>query len=431
MLRILAKFNTFFARLPLKGKVVFFVLVALLFTVMAVLPTVNALNRRIFPLFKAEQEFYVDLRPTTGLAQHQDVLAASLSSLSNLSREEVSLLVSAMFSSEPSRFGSYKEGSRVVFYVRNPLRPVVLGESLSSAGWNIQEHRLGRDQYVLLSAHEGSAIPADAKLNGLWAKFGLYRRAEQDRGVMYLRPKVDQPSLYGVFSEGENAWQMRFSASSWSFGDRIETVFVPVDALFHLRNNAPLPGIEDFPWPLDVRSLLEGPLAPLLAPGSLTAYAGAFAQLVENPFDDTLSWESIRVAEAVTATSSLQRLLESLMVRYPMAYERVLPDNSKVFELKKGADQFLPPGATVDVQSNPEGVLTYPRDQIRYRFSGDVLTIQKGADSSNLNETMEISCGLPEAKLEFFATADFMATPMWKRMFFALNQRNGVVCIFW
>jgi hypothetical protein len=266
----------------------------------------------------------------------------------------------------------------------------------------------------------------------LWAKLGLYRRAAQDRGIVYVHPEKSQPSIYGVFSENESGWQVSFSGSSWSVGDRVETVLLPSTSSIFVRNSQSLQGIQGFPWPASVKTVLEGPLQELWsAPGSFTAFAGDINMFAENPFQDDLRWENARTVESSAATAILTSLLESLMVRYPMAFERVLPDNSKVFELKKGADQFLLPETSVDVIIHPQGVMTYPHDQLRYEFGDGTLLIRKGDDASNQNETMELSCGLADPKLEILVSGDFIDTSLWTRTFFALNKRNGVVCIFW
>ncbi|MBI4121874.1 MAG: hypothetical protein HY461_00930 [Parcubacteria group bacterium] len=428
MLKILAKIHRGFARLPLGWRVVGVVLLMILVVAAIFVPLAKALNRRVFPFFDPNQTYFVDLRPTAGLAAHQETLASALSQISSIPGDELRIVLGALLASEPSRLGSYQQDGQTVFYARNPLQAVAVPSTAQP--WQVKEMRFGRDRYVFLSAG-GEIVAITPRLSTLWPKLGLYRLAEQDRGVLYAHPAPASPAVYGVFDDLSTAWQVRFAASPWALSEQVKTVTLPA-APFVLRHEASLDIDGLLPWPAAVQTWLNGPLKPLLTlSGSVVVRAGTFAQWSANPFADTLVWESETLADTATATTIMQGVLKELMDRYPMALERVLPDKTKVYELKQGAEFFLPSGQTIDLAAHPQGVMTFPHDQIRYNFDGKNLYVQKGEVASNQPQTIPISCGLADPSLELSLNADFVGTSRWERLYFSLNQRNGIVCIFW
>lgn len=410
-----------------------FILAGIIAVLLAVIvvPTVRAINSRIFPFFDPEQTYFADLRPTAGTKEHIETAAAVFSAASNMPREDITAMLSAIIASEPARFGSFLKDGTVYFYARNPLRPVVLPDAMKEQ-WISTEWQLQRDNYVLFSPAVAAAQPRQASLAPFWSKVALYRLSSQDRGVLYIKNSRFPQPLYGSFDDLGGAWRLQLAASAWKVGNGVESTTLPLEASFFLRQTSAIGAMaEKIAWTESIAALWNSPMAQAFrVPGEITVVVGTFDAFVQNPFSAALAWQAEISTSQQEANAFLEQILRDLAKRYPMAFERVLPDKSKVYELKTGKEQFLTEGAVIDLAIQPQGVMTYPQGQVVYQYADEVFQLEHG-DIADKVKLSTLSCGVADPELEMLISADFVGTQLWRKMFFGLNQRNGVVCIFW
>ena len=255
MLAIFAKMRRFYLRLPLHSRI--FILASMIAALLAVIvvPTVRAINSRIFPFFDPEQTYFADLRPTAGTKEHIETAAAVFSAATNTPREEITALLSAIIASEPARFGSFLKDGTVYFYARNPLRPVVLPDAMKEQ-WIASDWQLQRDNYVVFSPAVSVAQPLQTRLAPFWSKVALYRLSSQDRGVFYMKNSNFPQALYGSFEDLGGAWRLELAASAWKVGNGAESTTLPLEASFFLRQTAAIGAMaEKIAWTENIAAL--------------------------------------------------------------------------------------------------------------------------------------------------------------------------------
>lgn len=375
----------------------------------------------VMPWYDSQATVYAAWQRDDRFFQHDTVVAQALTQATGQTTDELVLVLDALKATQAAQYRFVAKQGGAVFYA--------LGAQASAGvlpdGWQAE---LIDTQRGVLAIHTQSAISA-LPSNLQWHWFTPMRlRALQVRFPVVLTVHQEPwPLFYGALDIKDEGWNVFLSPASGPIRHAVLTEQPFIGALAFVHTSQALPSaVRDLPFMRQISSPVWTAL--FSTPVRITLLNGKLADLLD-PFSSEPIWQLAMPATSEQANGWLQTVLQTLMMRFPLAEQRILPDKSIVFELKRKADFFLPPGMTIDVNEHATGTLTFPHDQITYHFENGQLIAGKG-NVSDETQTLPM-CQLPQAMMEAGLASQTLGISLWKTLYLGLDKDKLAICVRW
>lgn len=366
------------------------------------------------PWFDPQHRVYLLWRDNDSFREHISVAAAALSHVSDIETTEWEMALDTLMQSKASHYGLVipaAEGASPILFAVQPTQATgVMPES-----WT--ERHVSNTQIVSMSRGRLSE-PARfvwpwwkaLKLRALWTQF---------QAAAHMQAS-DVPTFYGAVEVLDVGWNVFASPSSGPIrhGQVQDAIQMDVPTITSSVNTTLFPGIASL-------SPIWQDLAQI--PVEFRLQSGQWSDLVD-PFTTQAVWHMRAKIPSKQAQTWLQSILDTLMLTFPLAEQRVLPDRGVVYELKRKADFFLPANTTLDVETYPSGSFTYPRGQITYSYTDGVLMAQNGIDE---NTQFQPACQILDPLVSFSSSGQAMGIAMWRSLFLGLDKKKITLCLRW
>ncbi len=379
-----------------------------------------------FPWLSSSAQVYVQWHPSAAVNGHGEVFAWSLAQVTQQPQEELQPVVAWLASQPAVSYALLKQDENVAFLIAEPHElPTVFPEA-----WTGEVHHIGKRRVMLV--HRGQAPRRRPVLLSWWVAWRLDTLLSGHDAVLLAREGAPaRRPVYGTLRTEPSGWTVMLSPSPAVLRyPKLEEAMYP-QALAGIMTKREVATFLHMLVPgdvLDAASPLWGRLASF--PGYFYVLEGSLAA-AGDVFSDEFAWMAGLEAESPDANLVLQSILNELMRQFPLAVERVLPDNSKVFELKRSEAFFVSSGAQVDVVTQPQGALTFPHDQIAYRYEGGRLDLFKGVEDREAVAQQRAECGLVDPLATGFLESELLGVTLWKTLFWAVDTEKIVVCVIW
>lgn len=393
--------------------------------IVAAYTSVGTAYARRFPWLSPQVDTYARWQPGSYVQTHPEVFSWALAQLTNKHANAIQSAVSWMAVMPDGQHEFVANEDSVAFIFKNQAQiPTVFPEE-----WKNSRVQIGDDTYLVLYLGD---FPKHTRIVWNWLPaLRLDALAQAYDGVFLtnVRQGLGAMPVFGVLDVAPERWTALFSPSSRTLRyPRIKTIEYPA-ALAGLRANREMTSVLHAFLPADRIQELP-PLWLSISGFPFEFYVNGAVSLALDTFSDTISWKAVAQADLSQANSMLRGVLAELKDRFPLAVERVLPDNSKVFELKRSESFFLSSGQDISVNATEPGVFTFPHDQIAYRYDEGRLTLQKG-DAWQNSEQGPSGCSLDQAIASGFVDGSVFGTNLWKTLFLSVDTSKIAVCVDW
>lgn len=373
----------------------------------------------VMPWYDRKSQLYLVLNDDHRLFEHNTVLATAIAQISDRNVDELAMAIDAIKSSQADEYR---------FTVQDGvLSLIAIGATQSAgivpSGWQMA----AVDKATSTIALSTGAMPNQHRWQWNWVSAMRLRALQVYFPVVFALQKPEWPLFYGALQVQDQGWDLFVAPSSAPIRHARLVQDSLMSSLVHVTSHGRLP---QSALPAAITERITSPVWQFLfaVPFRLSVFEGDLLAAAD-PFAPGVSWQLALDTNAQAANVWLQTVLQTLMVQFPLAEQRVLPDKSIVYELKRKADFFVPPGMSVDLQSQSEGVFTFPHDQIAYRYDGTSLIASKGSVSDGARSLP--SCQLQSAQAEFGLSSQVVGTTMWKTIYFGLDKEKMAACIRW
>ena len=378
-----------------------------------------------FPLLRPDTQAYFQL----DLHQHDvaqiDALAFIFNQLGLGEPQVVQERLQALLSFYPEQIGFWQEREAGFYFLKNsdPSQEGVFDATMRQLGLTPSSFQLAGSRYHVAGP---TAWGFDERDFG-WKKLSFLHRAFRARGQSdgLLLVREEQGYLFGRILRENAELRVDFSQNWRHLGTNVIAEQQPA-GLFYLRSDHPFSlSAFDGIWPMDSGAIAYP--ASLLSryPLRMLLMKGRSEDFFLHPYDSDQSWILDIPLSQIEAQEVLQGVLDDLSQLYPRSLERVLPDETTVFELERNQEQFLL-GGDLDVFHQPAGLFTFVDDQMAYAYDGETLHLSRG-DEKGL-DSVDNSCHfLSSEQSGYFVPAPDLEI-LWKSVSFSLNKQRMLFC---
>ena len=374
-----------------------------------------------FPLLSDGIDEYVEFRISEDSIELAQPLALLLSETFALDDEHIFISLISMMATKPSSVGLLKKDNKVFGFARNPTESV--DQNLSEEfDLKLSKHEISGQEFIIISEHEW---PEDKITRSLETRRNIFRLillSNNATGVLL------KDSIYGQFRGDLDRVVLELSPHRGLISTGLYEGTQPGGSLY-IENSQSFP---DILWPSFFPEREEGLIGfadhIFKYPGKINLVSGRPDQFFINPYQLELGWEISLDIDRAGAAYLMNVVLDDLTRLYPESVERVLPDDTIVFELMQSKENFIE-GGEIDFEKNSAGDLTYLRGQLIYSYSEENgLSISKRLDEMD-KPTVDNSClfddFLMAGNFKYHDESDLL----WKRLFFGLDQQRMILCI--
>lgn len=373
----------------------------------------NHVAKRL-PWFSSQHRVYLLWNDRDSFRQHLSVAASALAQVSDVETTEWEILLDSLMQSRSLRYGVIiPEGENA-----QPIMFAVQPEQAFGVMADSWMQRASADGQVV--SFSAGALTEPSRFAWAWWKALKIRALQSSFSAVAQVHEPRFPTFYVGVEVRDNGWNVFASTQSSPIRHAVveETTELGLPTLKSQVNLTSFPLISNLPIIWQQLSLY--PLTVELVSGQW--------QAMVDPFALDSEWRIQASASAESAQQWLQTILNELMITFPLAEQRLLPDRGIVYELKRKADFFLPANTTLDVQTYPSGSFTYPRGQMTYSFADDVLVFQKGVAEGEL---FTKACHVPDSLVSFSSSGQALGTGLWRSLFLGLDEKKITLCLRW
>lgn len=373
----------------------------------------NHVAKRL-PWFSAQHRVYLLWLDQDSFRQHVSVAASALAHVSDVETTEWEILLDSLMQSRSLRYGVIipeGENAQPIMFAVQPQQAFgVMPDS-----WSQQNADDGQ-----LVSFSTSALSEPSRFAWAWWKALTIRALQSTFSAVAQVQEPRFPAFYVAVDVRDDGWNVLASPYSSPIRHAVvqETTELGLPTLKSRVNLTSFPLISNLPtiW----QQLSLNPLTVELVSGQW--------QAMIDPFAADSDWRVQASASAQSAQQWLQTILNELMITFPLAEQRLLPDRGIVYELKRKADFFLPANTTLDLQTYPAGSFTYPRGQMTYSLTDEALVLQKGSAEG---EVFSLACSIPDTLVSFSSSGQALGTGLWRSLFLGLDEKKITLCLRW